>query len=111
MAEDKKYVTLTEANFKSEVLESDKPVLVDFWAGWCGPCRIIAPTIEELAAEFEGKAKIGKVDVDEQQKLAEQFGVRSIPTLLLFEKGEVVRRFVGLTSRKDLAAALDRVLG
>ena len=106
MAEDKKYVTLTEANFKSEVLESDQPVLVDFWAGWCGPCRIIAPTIEELAAEFEGKAKIGKVDVDEQQKLAEQFGVRSIPTLLFFNKGKVVEQVVGVASKPDLAEKL-----
>ena len=106
MAEDKKYVTLTEANFKAEVLESDKPVLVDFWAGWCGPCRIIAPTIEELAAEFEGKAKIGKVDVDEQQKLAEQFGVRSIPTLLFFNKGKVVEQVVGVASKPDLAEKL-----
>ena len=88
-------ITLTEENFKSEVLESKKPVLVDFWAEWCGPCRIIAPSIEELANEYEGRAIIGKLNVDEQTNIAGQYGIRSIPTLLFFQNGEVVDQVVG----------------
>jgi len=111
MAQDAKYVTLSDANFTSEVLDSDQPVLVDFWATWCGPCRIIAPIIEELASEFEGKAKIGKLDVDHNPQSAMQFGVRSIPTLLFFKDGQVVDQLIGTAPKKVLAAKLEGLAG
>jgi len=111
MSQDAKYVTLSDANFVSEVLESDKPVLVDFWAVWCGPCRIIAPIIEELAVEFEGKAKIAKLDVDHNPQSAMQFGVRSIPTLLFFKDGQVVDQLIGTAPKKVLAAKLENLAG
>jgi len=101
-----KYITATEQNFKNEVLESDKPVLVDFWAEWCGPCKMIAPALEELAEEFDGKAKIAKVNVDEQQSLAFEYGVRSIPTLLFFRGGKVVEQLVGAAPKATLANKL-----
>ena len=110
MASDGKHVTLTEGNFKGEVLEASQPVLVDFWADWCGPCRMIAPMIEELAADFEGKAVVGKVNVDEQPSLATQFGIRSIPTLLIFEDGKVVDRVIGAVPKGGLASKLNALL-
>lgn len=110
MAENAKYVTLTDENFKSEVIDSDEPVLVDFWATWCGPCRMIAPIVEELAEEFEGRAKIGKVDVDNNPQTAMQYGVRSIPTLLFFKDGEVADQLIGATSKKSLAQKLDSLV-
>ena len=88
-------ITLTVDNFKSEVLESDKPVLVDFWATWCGPCRMIAPIIEEIANELSSTLKVGKVNVDEQEELAVKYGISSIPTLLHFKGGEVVKKTLG----------------
>lgn len=88
-------VVLTVENFENEVLKSDKPVLVDFWATWCGPCRMIAPIIEEIAHDFEGKIKVGKVNVDEQEELAIRYGISSIPTLLLFKNGEVAKKTLG----------------
>ena len=86
---------ITDAMFEKEVINSDKPVVVDFWAIWCGPCKMIAPLMEEFATEYEGKIKIGKVDVDNNQNIAVQFGIRSIPTVLFFKKGKVVDRVIG----------------
>ncbi len=103
---DAKYVTGTEQNFKAEVLESNQPVLVDFWAEWCGPCRMIAPAVEELARDFLGKAKVVKVNVDEEPNLASQYGIRSIPTLLFFQGGKVVDQLVGAAPKDTLAAKL-----
>lgn len=110
MAQNKKYITLTDANFQSEVLESPEPVLVDFWADWCGPCHTIAPVIEELAAEFEGQAKVGKLDVDTNPHIAAEYGIRSIPTLLFFAGGEVVDRVVGVVHKKNLADKVHALL-
>jgi thioredoxin 1 len=100
---------LTQDNFEKEVLQSATPVLVDFWAEWCGPCKQIAPMLDELADEYDGKVKIGKVNVDEQQALATKYGIRAIPTLLLINKGQVAEQMVGAKSKRDLKASLDRV--
>jgi thioredoxin 1 len=102
-------VVLTQDNFASEVLQSTTPVLVDFWAEWCGPCKMISPILGELADEYEGKVKIAKVNIDEQQGLAAEYGIRAIPTLLLFDKGQVADQIVGLRSKRDLKASFDRV--
>ncbi|HEY2953570.1 MAG TPA: thioredoxin [Verrucomicrobiae bacterium] len=102
-------VTLTEANFPEEVLKSSTPVLVDFWAEWCGPCKMIAPILDELAGEYDGKVKIGKVNIDEYQKLATEYGIRAIPTLLLFKDGQVADQIVGLRSKRDFKIKLDKV--
>jgi thioredoxin 1 len=103
-------VTLTQANFASEVLQSPVPVLVDFWAEWCGPCKMIAPVLNELADEYDGRVKIGKVNIDDEQSLAAEYGVRAIPTLLLFHQGQVADQIVGLRSKRDLKASFDRVM-
>ena len=102
-------LVLTQENFSSEVLQSLTPVLVDFWAEWCGPCKMITPILEELADEYEGRVKIGKINIDEQQQLAAEYGIRAIPTLLLFDKGQVADQIVGLRSKRDLKASFDRV--
>ncbi|MGN0173016.1 MAG: thioredoxin [Acutalibacteraceae bacterium] len=95
-------IIVTEDNFEQEVLKSDLPVLVDFWATWCGPCMMLAPVVEEIAEEYEGKIKVGKVNVDEQPVLAAQFGITSIPTLLLFKNGEVSNQSIGLVSKSEI---------
>ena len=102
-------VALTQENFAKEVLQSTTPVLVDFWAEWCGPCKMIAPILDELAEEYDGRVKIGKVNIDDQQKLAAEYSVRAIPTLLLFNQGQVADQIVGMRSKRDLKASFDRV--
>ncbi|HHW45701.1 MAG TPA: thioredoxin [Clostridiales bacterium] len=99
-------IEITKENFEEEVIKSDIPVLVDFWAAWCGPCRMIAPTIEELADELDGVVKVGKVDVDAQPELAYQFNVMSIPTLIVFKNGKVANQNVGLISKADIKKML-----
>ncbi len=101
---------ITDSNFEETVLKSDKPVMVDFWAAWCGPCRMVGPIIDELSEEYEGKAIIGKVDIDSNQQYAAQFGVRNIPTVLIFKDGELVDRKVGVSSKNDYAKALDKLI-
>ena len=103
-------VILTQENFAQNVLQSATPVLVDFWAEWCGPCKMIAPILDELAEEYSGKIKIGKVNIDDHQRLAAEYGVRAIPTLLLFKQGQVAEQIVGARGKRDLKASLDRVV-
>jgi thioredoxin 1 len=103
-------VTVLDATFKSEVIDSQTPVLVDFWATWCAPCKAIAPALEELATQYKGQVKIAKVDVDENQQIAQQFGIRSIPTLLLFKGGKVVEQLVGAMPKAKLEDSLKKVL-
>ncbi len=105
-----KPITFTDDNFTNEVLQSDKPVLVDFWAVWCGPCKMIAPIVEELAAEYEGKAKIGKLDVDNNQESAIKYGVRSIPTLLIFKGGKVMDTIIGAVPKVHIKQKLESAL-
>ncbi len=100
----------TDQNFSTEVLQSDKAVLVDFWAVWCGPCKMIAPFVEELAGEFEGKAKIGKLDVDNNQESAIKYGVRSIPTVLIFKGGKVVDTIIGAVPKVQLKQKLEAAM-
>ena len=102
---------ITDGNFEESVLKSSVPVLVDFWAEWCGPCRMIAPTVEALATDYSGKVTVGKLNVDNNQTTASQYGVRSIPTLLLFKDGEVVETIVGLQDKPQLQAILDKHIG
>jgi thioredoxin 1 len=100
-------VEITDATFEELVLKSDKPVMVDFWAAWCGPCRMVAPIMEELSKEFEGKAVIAKVDVDAHQQYAAQFGIRNIPTVLLFKNGELVEKQVGVAPKAVYAQKIE----
>ena len=106
----KNVLELTDQNFEQEVLKSESPTLVDFWAEWCMPCKMLAPTIEELATEFVGKAKVGKVDTDNNRDVSVQFGISAIPTIILFKDGQMVKKFVGLQSKSDLKAALNELL-
>ena len=101
---------ITEINFEERVLKSDQVALIDFWAQWCGPCRAIAPIIEDLANEYEGKAVIGKVDVDTNQEIAMKYSIRSIPTILIIKNGEVVDRHVGATTKAILKAKIDKFM-
>ncbi len=107
MASDK-VLTVTKSNFKAEVLESAQPILIDFWAPWCSPCRMISPIVDEVAAEYDGKLKVGKVNVDENREIAIEHGVMSIPTLIVFKDGKPADRVVGFKSKNDLKALLDK---
>lgn len=101
---------VTDSNFKAEVVSSDVPVLVDFWAAWCGPCRMVAPVVEELAGDYEGKLKVTKLNVDENQETAREHGIMSIPTLLLFKEGKVVQRMVGAMPKAEFSKQIDQIL-
>ena len=103
-------IAVTDDNFVQEVLEAGEPVLVDFWAAWCGPCRMIAPIVEELADEYAGRAKACKLDVDAARKTASEFGIRSIPTLLIFKEGKVVDQVIGAVPKQQITEKLDAVL-
>ncbi len=105
-----KPITITDDNFEQEVINSNQPVLIDFWATWCGPCRMIAPIVEELASEYEGKAKIGKLDVDNNQQTAIKFGVRSIPTLLIFKDGKLKDTIIGAVPKTQIVQKLNSAI-
>ncbi len=105
-----KPLTLTDDNFEQEVIKSDKAVLIDFWAVWCGPCKIIAPIVEELASEYEGKLKVGKLDVDENQQTSIKYGVRSIPTLLIFKDGKVKDQIIGAVPKAQIVQRLNSAI-
>jgi len=101
----------TDANFDEAVLQSDTPVLVDFWAEWCGPCKALTPVIDELANDYQGRVKIGKVNTDSNRQVSVRFSVSAIPTIILFNKGEIVEKFVGLRGKREFQTALDRLAG
>lgn len=107
---DDNVITLTANNFDDEVLKSDKPVLVDFWAAWCGPCRMVSPIIEELAADYAGKIKVGKVNVDEQRSIAERYRIMSIPTVYLFKDGQPVDKIIGARPKADFERFIKQAL-
>ncbi len=100
----------TDQNFQADVIDSDAPVLVDFWAEWCAPCKMIAPAVEALASEYEGRVRIGKLNIDDNPSTPSKFGIRGIPTLMLFKGGEVAEQIVGVKPKADLKAAIDRAL-
>ncbi|MBP9096548.1 MAG: thioredoxin [Ignavibacteria bacterium] len=102
---------ITDANFDAEVINSDKPVLIDFWAVWCGPCKLIAPVVEEVAKEYEGKFKVGKMDIDNNPNVAMKYGIRSIPTLLIFKDGKVVDQIVGAVPKNVITSKMDTFSG
>ncbi|NTV06517.1 MAG: thioredoxin [Chlorobiaceae bacterium] len=106
-----KYLVATDQNFKSEILDADKVALVDFWAAWCGPCKMLGPVIEELAGDYEGKAVIAKLNVDENPNTAAQYGIRSIPSLLVFKNGQVVDQMLGAMPKNMISKKLDEHIG
>jgi len=103
-------LTFTDQNFQEQVLKADKPVLVDFWAEWCGPCRIVGPIVEELAKEYEGKILVGKLNVDDNQQTAGTYGIMSIPTLAFFKNGQVVKTIIGAQGKEVLKKAIEEIL-
>lgn len=105
-----KEIVVTDDNFETDVLKSSVPVLVDFWAPWCGPCKMIAPIIEEIAGEYDGRLKVGKLNTDENQKVPAQYGIMGIPTLLIFKDGDVAGRIVGMQPKQSITGKIDAVL-
>jgi len=103
-------IAVTDSDFAEQVIRSEQPVLVDFWAEWCAPCHALGPAIESLAADYEGRAVVAKIDIDANQEVARQFGIRSIPTVMLFDKGQVVDTFVGVRPKADYAESLDKLV-
>jgi len=102
---------ITDANFDAEVINAKQPVLVDFWAEWCGPCKALGPVIDELAGEYKGRVKVGKVDTDANREVSVRFSVSAIPTVMLFHNGQIVQKFIGLRGKKEFQQALDKVAG
>jgi thioredoxin 1 len=105
-----KPVEITDSNFEQEVINSDVPVLIDFWAVWCGPCKVVAPVVEEIAGEYEGKLKVGKLDVDNNPNTAVKYGIRSIPTLMVFNKGQVSDQMIGALPKAHIVDRLEKVI-
>jgi len=103
-------ITLTDQNFSQEVMQSQLPVLVDFWAPWCGPCKMVSPIVEELAKDYEGKLKVGKLNVDDNQQTAGQYGIMSIPTLAFFKKGQVIKTVIGAQGKEALKRTIEEIL-
>jgi thioredoxin 1 len=103
-------IELNDGNFESEVLKSDKPVLVDFWATWCGPCRMVGPVVEEIAKDYEGKLKVGKLNVDESSQTAVQYGIMSIPSLLFFKGGKVIDQIIGAVPKQHFVEKIDKII-